>query len=56
MVSSGSNAQPGIGSLIAQCPSNYSAIGGGVDLHLPATMYVAAMSPTFGDRSLPPKP
>ena len=56
MVSAGTSAQPGIGSLIAQCPSNYSAIGGGVDLHLPATMYVAALSPTFGLQYLADRP
>ena len=56
MVSASTPGGPGIGSLIAQCPANYSAIGGGVDAHLPATMIVGSSSPTFGSQYLADRP
>lgn len=46
-VGAGSTALPGSGSNVAWCPSGYSAVGGGTDLPLPATMKISALAPRF---------
>nr|AUN37341.1 hypothetical protein [uncultured bacterium] len=55
-VSAAAPEGPGIGVLIAQCPANYSAIGGGIDTHLPGGMFVTSSSPTFGAQYLADRP
>jgi Repeat of unknown function (DUF5648) len=54
--SAGSIANPGTGSVVANCPGGYVAVGGGVDLSLPASMKVSALAPRFGFEYLIDRP
>ena len=47
-ISAGGVANPGTGNAVAYCPSGYVALGGGMDLTLPATMKVSSLAPRFG--------
>ena len=51
-VTAGSFAAPTTASAAAVCPAGYSAIGGGIDVNLPASMRVSALGPVFGAQYL----
>ena len=55
-VSGATDLGAGVGTLVAQCPANYSAIGGGVDSHTPSQMVVSSSSPTFGAQYISQRP
>ena len=55
-VSAATDAGAGVGALIAACPANYSAMGGGVDSHTPSRMTVSSSAPTFGTQYITGRP
>lgn len=55
-VTAGSVSAPGTGGAVAYCPSGYIALGGGMDLALPASMKVSSLAPRFGFEYLIDRP
>ena len=55
-VSGGTVQSGGTGSAFANCPSGYSAVGGGVDVNSPGTMKVSGSAPTYQAQFLVERP
>lgn len=55
-VTAGTSSAPGDGTAFAVCPTNYSAVGGGVDVNLPGSMKVSASAPIFNGQFLIERP
>jgi len=55
-VTAGTSSSPGDGTSFAVCPNGYSAIGGGVDVNLPASMKVSGSAPVFNGSFLIDRP